>query len=469
MSEGITRRNFLAGASIAFPAIISSGCIGMRRGMVAPKRPQPSERINVGIIGYGTMAYDNIGNFLENNQVQVTAVSDPVRGTDKLYGYRAERGGGMEPCKKRVDEFYAKKAGAPAYNGCKMFFDFRELIEKAGVDAVLISTPDHWHAIQAIYAARNGKHVYCQKPMTLTIGQGKAMVRAVKEAGVTFQVGAQSRSNVEVRRACEFVRNGYLGKIQRVEVGLPSGKFDPWGKEGKWVSKEEWPSPPDYYMPGGFEMWQGPTAYRKFIPAIHCPMSWRFNLAYSGGFLTDHGAHQLDILQWALGKDETGPVAVENIKGDIDLSDPVLNTAGQYSFEVVYADGIRVYVSSSLPYGVHVFGEDNKQITTSIGRLITNPPELYRTKLKDTDTHLYVSGQQEKNFIDCIFNGQKTISPVEVGHHSITLAHIANIGMRLGIANLKWDPVEERFTNSDEANKLIDRPLLNGWKLDPWA
>ena len=220
----VSRRHFLAGAGAlaAAPSIIPASALGKAG------RPAPSARLNLGVIGYGTMAHDNIGNFLNNDHVQVVAVSDPNRGTDKLYGYNGQRGGGMVPCKERVDKFYAEKTGNAGYKGCKTFADFREMLD-SDVDVVMISTPDHWHALQAIYAARKGKHVYCQKPMSLTIGQGKAMVRAVEETGITFQVGSQQRSSNEFRRACEFVRNGYIGKIKRVEIGLPGGGFNAWG------------------------------------------------------------------------------------------------------------------------------------------------------------------------------------------------------------------------------------------------
>ena len=475
MAKGnLSRRHFLtaASAALAFPAIIPSGCVSAKDvARVKPRRPVPSERLNVGFIGYGTMAHDNIGNFLNNDHVQVTAVSDPNTGIDKLHGYSGERGGGLAPCKDRVNKFYADLGDKISYNGCKTYFDFREMIDSGDVDAVVISTPDHWHAIQAIYAARKGKHVYCQKPMAMTIGQGKAMVKAVRESGITFQVGSQQRSSVEFRRACEFVRNHYIGKIQRVEIGLPGGKFTSWGKPKEWCGKTAWDKPPAYFGEEGWKMWQGPAAYRDFLPAIHAPMSWRFNLAYGGGQITDWGAHHLDILQWAIGKDGSGPVAIENIKGDMDLKDPIYDTAGEYSFEVVYDDGTRAFVSNRYNNGLRFFGEGGKQIFVTRGKMTTAPEELYRTKLKPTDVKLYESGQHERNFIDCIFNNKETITPVEMGHRSIAIAHMANIGLRIGASKLCWDPVTECFTgaNAVEASKLIDQPLHNGWVLDPGA
>ena len=449
---------------LAMPTILSSGCVSAKG--VAVRRPLPSERINVGFIGYGTMGHDNIGNFLNNEQAQVTAVSDPNRGTTTLYGYDGKRGGGMKPCKERVDKFYAEKTGKADYNACKTFADFRELLD-SGVDAVVISTPDHWHAIQSIYAARKGIHVYCQKPMSLSIGQGRAMANAVKQTGITFQVGSQQRSSNEFRRACEFVRNGYLGKIQRVEIGLPGGGYTAWGKPEEYTTKTPRATPPEYFGADGFKMWLGPARIREFIPAIHSPMSWRFNFEYGGGLITDWGAHHLDILQWAMGKDGSGPVAVENIEGVMDFKSPVWNTASSYKFEVVYADGTRAFVSDKYANGLRFFGEDNKQIFVTRGKMETAPEELYRTKLKDTDTKLYVSGQHERNFIDCIFSGEETITPCEIGHRSITIAHIANIALQLGRKTMKWDAAAEKFAGDADANRLIDHPLQNGWKLDP--
>ena len=460
-----SRRSLLKGmASLPVFTILPAGLVSAA-GIVPAKRPKPSERINVGFIGYGTMAHDNIGNFLNNDRVQVTAVSDPNRGTEKLYGYKAQRGGGLAPCKARVNAFYAEKTKNPGYNACRTFTDFRELLD-SDVDAVVISTPDHWHALNAIYAARKGKHVYCQKPMSLSIGQGKAMVKAVAETGITFQVGSQQRSSNEFRRACEFVRNGYLGKLQRIEIGLPGGKFLSFGKKNEWVAKAA-AKVPDYFGKDGWEMWQGPAARREFIPAIHAPMSWRFNLAYGGGMITDWGAHHLDILQWALGKDKSGPVAVENIVGDMDLSDPVWNIAGEYSFEVVYEDGTRAFVSNRFRNGLRFIGEKGREIFVCRGKMTTIPPELYRTRLSEKDVRLYVSGQHEKNFISCIYDGGETITPCEVGHRSITISHIANIGLRTGQKNLRWDPVRQEFPGNAAANALIAQPRSNGWVLDP--
>jgi len=448
----VSRRHFLAGAGtlLAMPTIVSSGCVGLRKGLAA-RRPAPSERLNVGFIGYGTMAHDNIGNFLNNDKVQVVSVCDCNKESG-LYGYGAERLGGREPCRRRVNEFYAKQQNKPDYNACSVYADFREMLDKDDLDAVVISTPDHWHAIQAIWSARKGKHIYGQKPMSLCIAEGRAMANEVKRAGVTFQVGSQQRSDNYFRMACEFIRNGRLGKLERIEVGLPGG-HSLFGKKGADASMDPLPQPPPNV---DFDMWLGPAKLRPFIPALHYPLSWRGNLDYSGGMITDWGAHHLDIVQWALGKDDSGPVAVENLKSDLPPVDAVFNTAGDYSFEVVYAEGTRVFVSNRFPNGVRFVGEGGKEIFVTRGKLVMKPEEMIREKLSDSEIHLYKSGQHEP-----------TITTCEIGHRSISIAHLANIGLRLGRTQVRWDPKRERFVNDPDADKLITAPLRGSWTLDP--
>jgi len=454
----ISRRGFIAsaGALAAMPTIISSGCAGTR----VAKRPMASEKINVGFIGYGTMAHDNIGNFLNDERVQVVCVADPVSECGG-YGYRSERPGGREPCVRRVNQFYAEKLQKPDWKGCAAYGDFREMFERQDLDAVVISTPDHWHAVQAITAARRGVHIYGQKPMSLCIAEGRAMAREVARAGVTFQVGSQQRSDNYFRMACEFVRNGRLGRIERIEVGLPGG-HGVFGKTGDAVSQTPLPQPPDYI---DFDMWLGPAPQRPFIPAIHHPLSWRNNFDYSGGMITDWGAHHCDIVQWALGQDDSGPVLFENFKCDLPPRNAVFNTAADYSFEYVYGDGTRVFVSNKFPNGVRFVGEGGRELFVTRGKLEMTPNELIREKITDSEIKLYVSGQHERNFIDCIFSGAPTITTCEIGHRSITIAHLANIALRLGRKEVKWDPVNEVFLNDADANQMKRAVMRGAWRL----
>ena len=451
----ISRRQFVAGlgAAAAIPYIIPATALGKGR-------PAPSTRINVGFIGYGTMASDNIGNFLHDDRVQVVSVADCNKESG-LYGYSAERQGGREPGRRRVNEFYAQKLNKSDYDGCKAYADFRELLDKDALDAVVISTPDHWHGLQVVAAASKGIHIYGQKPMSLCITQGRIMADTVKKNNVSFQVGSQQRSDNYFRMACEFIRNGRLGKLDRIEVGLPGGR-SLFGKKGADISQEALANPPAHL---DFDMWLGPAKKRPFVPALHNPMSWRENLDYSGGMITDWGAHHLDIVQWALGKDDSGPVAIENLKSDLPPTDAVFNTASDYSFEVVYAEGTRVFVSNRFPNGVRFIGEGGKELFVTRGKLETNPPELMREKIKDDEIKLYVSGSHERNLIDCIYSGEPTITTCEIGHRSISIAHLANIGLRLGRTKVQWDPAKETFINDPDADKLKTTPMQGSWTL----
>lgn len=456
----VSRRRFMAGAGtlIAMPMIVPSGCVGLCKG----RRPRPSERIHVGMLGYGTMAQDNIGNFLFNDQVQVTAICDVVS-EGPLYGYKAERLGGREPGRRKVNAFYAEKAGKADYNGCQVFNDFREMLEDKDLDAVCISTPDHWHALNTIWAAKKGKHIYGQKPLYLTVQEGRAMVKAVQKAGITFQTGAQSRSNDYFRMACEFVRNNRIGKLQRVEVGLRKGHAI-FGKTPKQLSETPLATPPPYV---DFDMWLGPAPKRLFTPKIHQPMQWRYNLDYSCGMLTDFAAHQLDIMQWALGKDGVEPVAIENITGRLPSYTDLYNTLDQpFTFEIVYADGVRVFVSSEYKYGCRFIGEGGKEIYVTNGKIETNPAELVREKIRDDEIHLIRSGQQEKNFIENIYSGGVNISPITAGFSSVTPAVLAHIGMRLERTNLKWNATDTRFVNDADADKFLVPTMRAPWTLD---
>jgi len=447
-----------AAVMAAAPVIIPAGVVRAQG-----RRPPPSGRLNLGIIGYGTMGSDHIGNFLNNGQVQIVAVCDPIASTDG-YGYQAERTCGREPGVQRVNGHYKN-------SDCKGFVDFREMLEMPGLDAVLVTSPDHWHATHAIHAARKKLHIYCQKALTSTIGQGLALVREAAKAGVTFQTGSQQRSDNDFRRACEFVRNGYIGKLQKIDVALPP--HEPWGKTGDDLIETPLPVPACYGA-NGFDLWLGPAPKRPYIPKIHRPMIWRWNLDYSSGAVTDWGAHHFDIVQWALGTDATGPVSVENIKCTMPDRNLLWNTAHDYSFEFVYADGLRVFVKGNVPYGnmgITFHGEGGKKIYVTRGKLETTPGDLIRTKLTDKDTHLYVSGQHERNFVECCFSGKETITPCSVGHRSNTISLVAATAMRLGLTRIGWDPAAEVFTGPSAAAanalaQIAPGPVLhNGWKI----
>ncbi len=457
----VSRRSFMGAAAgaAAFPMIIPASALGK------DGRPAPSGRVNLGLIGCGVEGMtDNLKNFLHNDNTQVVSVCDPVK-EGPFYGYKAELPGGREPARRQVNGFYAKKTGQSGYDGCTTFADFREMLEDKDLDAVCVATPDHWHAVVGIWAARKGKHIYGQKPLANSVAEGRALCEAVKRHGVVFQAGAQGRSCDPYRRmAAEFIRNKRLGKLHRIELGLPGG-LSRFGKTEAQLSEAPSPTPP--YV--DFDLWLGPAPERPYIPKIHVPMQWRFNFDYGGGMLTDHGAHFIDILQWSLDMDASGPVAIENIWGELDQRS-LYNVASKFSFEIVYADGTRVHASTEYNEPqkrfLRYYGEGGRELYVCGGKMETRPFDLIRQKTRDDEVKLYVSSQHERNFIEGVLTGKPVISPCETGHRSITIAHLVNIGLRLGKKNLKWNPATERFVNDPEADSLLGVAYRKPWTLD---
>lgn len=451
-----TRRDFLRRSMAAVaPMIVPAGVLG--RG-----RPAPSERVTLACIGFGTIAHSTGRQFLHNEKVQVVAVCD-VNHLSGHYGYQGELEGGREYGCRLVNEHYAKLAGRdPATtNYCRTTADFREILADPAVDAVNISTPDHWHAIMAIEAARAKKHMYCQKPLALTVAQGRAIANAVAAAGVTFQTGSQQRSSVHFRKACELIRNGAIGKVKVARVWLPGGHKD-WSGLGNRQAPEPVPEGLDW------NLWLGPAPEREYRPALH-PLNWRHNYDYSGGMVTDFGAHHFDIVQWALEMDASGPVRFHSGRAEFPPSDALYNTATSFAFEADYANGVRMIVDIAEPKagvgGVRFEGEDGRWIYCSRGVLESHPEDIRRTPLSDTAVRLYESNDHEANFIACLYSGQPTICPAEVGHRSITIAHLANIMLRLRREELKWDPAKEQIIGDDEAATMLSRPMRAPWSL----
>ena len=459
----ISRKSFLA----ATAPFLAGGCRSLFNiGYAAPHRPPVSERINVGIIGCGTQAFSNVGQFLQDPRVQIVVVCDPVLDAPG-YSYKAQRQGGRLVFKQQVDEKYGN-------NGCRMEEDWRKVIDDPAVDAVAIITPDHWHAIMAVEAMKRGKHVYCQKPMSLGIAEGKAMVRAARRSGVTFQVGNQGRSSSIHRVAAELAINGYIGKIKHVHVALPAGSGGLWGHPCDATRREI----PSYFNKETWAMWQGPAEHWEndaFIHGIHDPMAWRWNKRYGGGMITDFGAHEFDLMHQGLGLDRSGPLAVENFSASGWQDDrSVFSWAGAFDFDFVYPGGIRVHVTNvkpDVPRGVTFHGEGG--VVSTVGGRLSRPEHLRKWNekrdLKDSEIHLYKprdGHSHEMDFIDGIYENRPICTDCEIGHRTISAAHIANICERLGAKSLKWDPKAERFIGNDAANALMETPYFNGWSLD---
>ena len=385
--------------------------------------------IALGFIGVANMGTTNIKDFFKQQDARVVALCDVDAGH-------------LAKAKQLVDE----------HNGdtsCLTFHDFRDLNACPAVDAVVVTTPDHWHAIQAIDAMEKGKDVYCEKPLALTIAEGRVICRAVERTGRILQTGSQQRSAAEFRRACELVRNGALGELHAVETEIPPNNKQ---CEPTWS-----PMP----VPEGFDydFWLGPAPAAEYHEQ-RCHYQFRFVRDYSGGQVTNFGAHHLDIAQWALGMDDSGPVRVRGT-GEFPASG-LFSTATKVDFTLTYANGVEVRCITG---GSKVtFVGSKGRLSVGRGKLEADPAEILDFAIPEDGVHLYASDNHQANFLECIRTRRQPICCAEVGHRSATCCHLANIAMLLG-RELTWDPANECFPGDAEANAMLSRPYRAPWAL----
>ncbi len=449
-----TRRSFLAttaktAAMASFPLIVPACVTG--RGT----RPAPSERVVMGCIGLGGKGTANMRGFLNDNRVQVVALCDVNRESDS--GYWAGSGGGLEPARRIALDTYSDKTGQPGYKGIDGYSDFRELIQRDDIDAVVISTPDHWHALPTIMAAEAGKDIYLEKPFSLTVSEGRKMSDAVRKNKSVVQIGSQQRSNQRFRHVCELVRNGRIGELKTVKCGLPGGTPD-YGKVGHLT--EEAPIPKGF----DYETWLGPAPSAPYIPA-RSHTNWRWVFDYSGGQLTDWGGHHPDIAQWGMDTEDTGPIEIRNARAAYS-DHPIYNTARNYYFDCVYENGVTLSISNAtdeIKQGVRFEGTEG-WVWVRRGDWDASSKSLLESEIGPNEIHLYESHSHSRNFTDCVFSREATIAPAETAHRSITIAHLGNIAMKLN-RDLKWNPKKERFKGDREANAMLSRPYRAPWSV----
>jgi predicted dehydrogenase len=361
--------------------------------------------------------------------------------------------------------------------------DFREMLDRKDIDAVLIAVPDHWHALIAIEAMRKGKDVYCEKPLTLTISEGQAVVKAAKLTERVFQVGSQQRSDGRFRLACELVRNGRIGKIKTVETRIGGNPQSP------SLTKAEPPRGLDW------DFWLGPTPHVDYVERIQgksfftrCHYEFRWWYDYSGGKMTDWGAHHNDIAQWGLGMDGTGPVAVESTGKEPSKEPNSYNCHPEFKITYSYENGTQLVCAHTQlegapdpketkfkdkdgkehtvghDNGVLFIGEESKWIFVNRGIITASDKTLIEEPLPKDAPRLYESHDHMANFLDCVKTRKPTICTAEVGHRSVSVCHMGVISLRTG-KKLKWDPVKERF-DDEEANKLLSREMRKPWKIE---
>lgn len=437
----MTRRALLQTASFAATAAAAQ----------APPPPPPSRRVTVGVIGTGNQGFNDIKSFLRDERVQIVAVCDVNRQSP---GYWDGAIAGREPARDLVEWHYARAKRSGVYKGCAMHDDFRDVLRRSDIDAVLIALPDHWHAISVIQAAKAGKDIYGEKPLSLTIAEGRAMANAVRDHRRVFQCGSQQRSDVRFRKACEIVRNGAIGKLHTVLCGLPGGTPD-FGRTGDRQDPEP--------VPAGFnyDMWLGPAPDAPYAPG-RCHVNFRWILDYSGGQITDWGGHHPDIAQWGMGTELTGPVAIRNGQATW-AREKLWNTATDFHFEAMYESGVRMIYSSRVRGGVTFQGSDG-WVWVNRGAIEASPLSLLDYEPGEKEVRLYRSTNHVGNFIDCVLSRKETVAPIEQAHRSITIAHLGNISLRLG-RDVKWDPKAERFIGDEQANAMLSRPMRKPWSL----
>lgn len=419
-------------AGIAAPYIVSASALG--RGIWKPA----SERITVGFIGIGNMGGAHLGGFLDDPELQLVAACD-VDASRRAATAAA------------ADNKYADQRQAGTYKSCAQYNEFERMLERSDIDAVLVAAPDHWHALMAIAAMKAGKDVYCEKPLCLTVREGWAMVAAARRYGRVLQTGSQQRSESNFRLACEMVRSGRIGKVQTVHVGVAGPS-----QEGYF---------PEQPVREGFDWnrWLGPAPWQPYNEE-RCSGNygggWRNVRDYSGGMMTDWGAHHFDIAQWGLGMDGSGPVEIIPPKKPPKVRqtpDPEKGEGLIYK----YANGITMYHGGA--NGVLFTGSDGK-IEVNRGYLRTWPEEIGKTPLGAGDVHLYASPGHRQDWVNCIRTRQRPICDVEIGASSATVCHLGNIAYWTG-QPIKWDPATREIIDNPQASRWLERPMRAPWSL----
>lgn len=429
----MNRREFLkkcsgAAAVLGFPVVVPASVLPK------PGRTSPNDRIVMAGIGFGMMGVPNMQAFLNKEEVRFIALCD-------LDQQR------LEAARNIVNEKYGN-------NNCAVYHDFRELCLHKDIDAVSIAVPDHWHAPTVIACARAGFDIYGEKPFSHSLLEGRAMIDTIKRYNRVWQTGSWQRSVANFHRACELVRNGRIGKIKRVEVGLPSGHYD----FGKTAGQETMVPPPNHL---DYDFWLGPAPYAPYCPArVHA--NWRWNMDLGGGQLMDWVGHHVDIAHWGLGFDHTGPVEIEGY-GEYENT-KVWNSPVRYRLQAKYADGTLMVIAGGhrdIRSGTKWIGEYG-WVWCDRGGFETYPKELENENIGPDEIKLYKSTDHYGNFLDCVKSRRLTITPCETAHRSASVGHLGVIAIKTG-RKLRFDPEKEKILGDTAAERLLGRSYRSPW------
>ncbi|MHA8108793.1 Gfo/Idh/MocA family protein [Aquirufa sp. A-Brett2-W8] len=438
-------QNFALGAvgTWGFPTIVPANVLG--------GKDAPSNKINIAQIGCGRIARTHdLPSTWKFEKARIMAVCDLDR-------HRTEE------TKQLVEEYYTKKTGQANYIDVKMYDDYREMLLNKDIDAVMISTPDFWHAQPAMEAALAGKDIYLQKPTSLTIHEGRQLAEIIQKTGRILQVGTQQRSSSQFRKAAELVRNGRIGKLHTVKIGLPG---DPSG-----------PPAPAMPIPKGFnyDMWLGSTPEMPYTEiGVHPQVGydrpgWLRMEQFGAGMITGWGQHHYDSAAWGMDTEYTGPISVESV-AEFPKSG-LWNVHGDFMSKAEYANGITMYTSGGYQNGIRYEGTEG-WIFVSRGDYAATPsdptskvrakaidasdPKILESVIGEKEIHLYNSADQHGNWLDCIESRKEPISPIEIGHRACSVCLITHVSMKIP-RKLQWDPKKEHFVNDAEANTWLRR------------
>jgi len=436
-ASSISRRQFLtgAGAALSAPFILPSGL----RGATAP-----SNRINIGMIGCGRMAQGHLQSLVYEKTVRIAALCD----VDSLR---------LQAMAGAVRQWRPDEG-----KSVRQYRDYRELLSDSSVDAVLIATPDHQHAIVAIEAALAGKDIYLEKPLTLTLAEGRALSDVVRSKKRILQVGSQQRSLKQFARACELVRNGRIGKLRTIDIGLPLD--NPGGR----IAPMPVPQNLDY------DRWLGPVQALPYTEDRVHPQKgygrpgWLACEDFTCGMITGWGSHHVDIAHWAMGIVDSGPVEV-SAKASF-LTGGLWNVHGEFEATLSYANGVKVHVGGKRMMGVRFEGESgwiyvNREDTRPLRALDASDRAILKKAPAEREVHLVRKADHHGDWLDCIRTRQEPIAPVEVGHRSCSACLVAHIAMKTG-RTLAWDPVRERFIGDEEADRMFSRPARDAYSIE---
>ena len=433
--SSVSRRRFLAQTAASAAAFMI-----VPRFVLGGKKPDgshylaPSDQITLGFIGTGKQGRGLASSFLGTGEVKIVAASEVYQAKAQLFLERVQT-------LYKSNEAWGKPADIAVYN------DFRELLARKDIDAVVVATPDHWHAVQSIKACEAGKDVYCEKPLALTIKEGRAMVKAARTHGRVFQTGSMQRSWPEFRQAAELVRNGYIGEIKqiKVNVGAPPIAYN--------LPEEPLPEGLDW------DRWLGPNQPVPFNAELAPPTSkdvfpnWRLYKEFGGGMVTDWGAHMFDIVQWALDMDGSGPVAILPPNG-----------ADVLHLTLQYANGIQMtHEKWDWSNAIHFIGSEG-EIKVQRRKIETTPAALATRAIGEAEKRVYKSENHYKDFLQAMRQRSRPICDVEVGHRTASVCTLANLAYELK-RPLRWDPAKEQFQNDKAANALLGRPLRKEWRV----